>query len=254
MKITFLGTDTCIPSVGNDTASYLINDELLIDVGWNVTGNLRQIGVEVSSVRHLLFTHMHHDHMISFPSLIFHWTQLPPGRDVSPLTIYGPNETLERAFEGVLAFLQADRFWPNLKKPTLVPLKTQDEFETPTLRISCIPSDHAVPGRCYRIVDKRDGKVLCMSGDTAYGPTLAPFFKDCDLLIHEFSGGLSDVHGLPSKHSSAIDAATVAKEANAKKLAIVHGPLHVREKCLEAVAEIYSGECVRPEPCMSIEI
>jgi ribonuclease BN (tRNA processing enzyme) len=46
----------------------------------------------------------------------------------------------------------------------------------------------------------------------------------------------------------------VAKEANAKKLAIVHGPLHVREKCLEAVAEIYSGECVRPEPRMSIEI
>lgn len=254
MKITFLGTDTCIPSVGNDTASYLINDELIIDVGWNITGNLRQIGIEVSSIHHLLFTHMHHDHMISLPSLIFHWTQLPPGRDVSPLTIYGPNETLEESIDGALAFLQEKKFWPNLKKPGIVPLKPQDEFETDTLHITCIPSDHAVPGRCYRLVDKRDGKVLCMSGDTAYGPTLAPFFEDCDLLIHEFSGGLSNVQGLPSRHSSAIDAANVAKEARAKKLAIVHGPLHVREKCLEAVAQIYGGECIRPEPRMTIKL
>ena len=254
MKITFLGTDTCIPTAGNDTASYLINDELLIDVGWNVTGNLRDLGIDVTSVRHLLFTHMHHDHMISFPSLIFHWTQTPPGRDVSPLTIYGPNETLGTAFDGVLAFLQAERFWPNLKKPSLRPLAEQDTFETDTLRITCIPSDHAVPGRCYRLVDKRNGKVLCMSGDTAYGPTLSPFFKDCDLLIHEFSGGLGNVRGLPSKHSSAIDAATVAAEANAKQLAIVHGPLNAREKCLAAVAEIYHGKLVRPEPKMSIEL
>lgn len=253
MKITFLGTDTCIPSRGNDTASYLINDELLVDVGWNVTGNLRDVGIDVTAVRHLLFTHMHHDHMISFPSLIFHWTQTPPGRDVSPLTIYGPNEALETAFDGVLAFLQADRFWPNLKKPSLRPLAEQDTFETETLRVTCIPSDHAVPGRCYRMEDKRDGKILCMSGDTAYGPTLAPFFADCDLLIHEFSGGISDVRGLPSRHSSAIDAAIVARDANAKRLAIVHGPLHVREKCLAAVSEIYHGELVRPEPKMTFE-
>ncbi len=254
VKITFLGTDTCIPSKGNDTASYLINDELLVDVGWNVTGNLREVGTEVTSVHHLLFTHMHHDHMISFPSLIFHWTQIPPGRDVSALNIYGPDETLIDAYEGALAFLQARRFWPNLKEPKIFPLKAEDEFETDTLRITCMPSDHAVPGRCYRITDKRDGTVLGMSGDTCYGERLAPFFEGCDLLIHEFSGGLSNVRGLPTKHSSAIDAATVARDAGAKRLAIVHGPLAAREKCLEAVAEIYKGELVRPEPKMSIEI
>ena len=99
-----LSTDICIPGVGNDMASYLINDEFLVDVGWNITGNLREIGIEVASVRHLLFTHMHHDHIISLPSLIFHWTQLPPGHDVSPLTIYGPNETLEESIDGALAF------------------------------------------------------------------------------------------------------------------------------------------------------
>jgi ribonuclease BN (tRNA processing enzyme) len=59
---------------------------------------------------------------------------------------------------------------------------------------------------------------------------------------------------LPSKHSSATDAAQVAKEAGAKQLAIVHGPLSAREKCLAAVAEIYDGVLVKPEPKMSIEI
>ena len=89
--------------------------------------------------------------------------------------------------------------------------------------------------------EKATGKVLAMSGDTAYGPALAPFFAGCDLLIHEFSGGLTDMTGLPTKHSSALDAAKVARDAGAKRLAMVHGPLHLREECIAAAGEIYGG-------------
>lgn len=32
-ELLFLGTDACIPEPGNDTASYLIDDELLVDGG-----------------------------------------------------------------------------------------------------------------------------------------------------------------------------------------------------------------------------
>lgn len=50
MKLVFLGTSGCIPDIGDDTASMLIDDKYLVDVGWDVVRNLRNKGVDPISV------------------------------------------------------------------------------------------------------------------------------------------------------------------------------------------------------------
>ena len=68
MKITFLGVDGCIPAPGSDTASFLFERGLMIDVGWHATETLRRCGKTPADVRSVLFTHCHHDHLIHFLS------------------------------------------------------------------------------------------------------------------------------------------------------------------------------------------
>lgn len=59
--------------------------------------------------------------------------------------------------------------------------------------------------------------------DTAYKPDIAPLLKDVDLLYHEATFlDDDDLLASKTKHSTAIQAAEIAKAANAKKLLIGH--------------------------------
>lgn len=59
--------------------------------------------------------------------------------------------------------------------------------------------------------------------DTAYKPDIVPLLKDCDLLYHEATF-LEDKKHLTerTKHATAIEAARIAKMANAKQLILGH--------------------------------
>ena len=59
--------------------------------------------------------------------------------------------------------------------------------------------------------------------DTAYTETILPFIRECDLLYHEttFMKNMS-ASAMEKKHSTTIEAATLAKKANVKKLLIGH--------------------------------
>ena len=59
--------------------------------------------------------------------------------------------------------------------------------------------------------------------DTVYNPAIIPQLKDCTVLYHE-STFLEENRDLaePTKHSTAIQAATIAKEANVKTLVLGH--------------------------------
>jgi ribonuclease BN (tRNA processing enzyme) len=71
-RVTFLGATSAVPDAGCDTASFVINDRILVDTGWSVVGNLRNLGIDPNQIDTLIFTHMHHDHYLSLPSLLFY--------------------------------------------------------------------------------------------------------------------------------------------------------------------------------------
>lgn len=70
MKMMFLGTDACLSAAGNDASGILIDRKYLVDTGYYVVDRLLSSGTEPTSIKHLFFTHMHHDHYLGLPQFL----------------------------------------------------------------------------------------------------------------------------------------------------------------------------------------
>jgi ribonuclease Z len=69
----------------------------------------------------------------------------------------------------------------------------------------------------------RPGRKIGYSGDTRPSPKLARFFRACDLLIFDSTFRESDRDkALERKHSTSLEAAQLAKQAGARRLALTH--------------------------------
>ncbi len=224
MDVTFLSVGSWCPlSAEDDTVSLLIDRHILVDTGWMAVRNLLRAGVSVEAVDTLLFTHMHQDHYMALPSLLFY---LLNGRhDASGLTVYGP-DGVEDIVRQALTFAGKERHYQKELPPTVRRLAGGDGIDFPGVKVRCIPSHHAAPGLCYRFTDTGTGRSLAYSGDTEVFEALAPFASGCEALIHEFSWGARRNNDIPNtaRHSSAGEAARVAKDAGVRALYLVHGP------------------------------
>lgn len=70
---------------------------------------------------------------------------------------------------------------------------------------------------------RRPGRKVGYSGDTRPTAALARFFSGCDLLIFDSTFKDSDQEkAVERKHSTSVEAAAVARKANARKLALTH--------------------------------
>lgn len=75
-------------------ASLLINDDLLIDFGPDVTRSFNNLGLSMNSVKYCLVTHCHFDHF--YPGNIFNRRIGPRTTEINELTIYGPERMHDR--------------------------------------------------------------------------------------------------------------------------------------------------------------
>lgn len=246
--LDFLGTSSCRTDVGNDTASFVLNRTLMVDTGWCSVQNLRTAGIEPTEIPYLLLTHWHHDHYLSLPSMLFYHLCLKGSLD--HLTILGPAEDAMRVVSLALDFLQVARFYPEAGPPKVIPLTAGQTFETEAFSLATIAALHAVQALCYVYTDKESHVKVGFTGDTAYQPSLGPFFRGCDILLHESS--LGPVAADPAAnarylHSGALDAARVASEANVPHLVLLHGTTEKRQACIQAARTIFRGKVTWPD-------
>lgn len=246
IHLTILGTGACFPDCGDDTASYLIDRDIALDAGWRIPETLRRAGSKPTEIRHMLFTHMHHDHMMGFPALLFEFL-MQKGGDAASLQLYGP-EGVRRLLDDSERILQKEVFWPGKGTPGVRVLESGEEISIGAYRVAAIASRHAVPGLCYRFTHGQTGKSIGFTGDTEYFPELSSFFRGCDLIVHEFSFGAQKPPVNTPRHSDAGDAARVAQEAGAGALCLVHGPAEQKDACEKTVREIYQGPLIWPKP------
>jgi ribonuclease Z len=234
--LTFLGIASAVPEAGEDTASFLVNGELLFDCGWANVLQMRACKYDPLQVRTLFFTHCHHDHYLGLPALLFYRSMRSAP---APLTIIGPPDDLPIVVERSLSFLQAERFEVMQQELNLVPLEPGATWENERYQIQTVRALHPVTAVCGRLTDKQTGAVIAFTGDTSPNQALKTLAQGADLLIHEASispdGKLDDRWG----HSRSIDAAQTALEANAKSLRLVHASARHREASLQAAQAIF---------------
>lgn len=117
-----------------------------------------------------------------------------------------------------------------------------------------------VGGRTIRpsevVGQKRPGKKVGISGDTRPTKQLEEFFRDCDYVT--FDSTFSDSLGEKAKetgHSTAVEAAILAKNANVKNLVLTHFSARYRDESdlLEEAKKIH-GSVVAASDLLEIEI
>lgn len=213
MKIAVLGDSVCIPDPGHEPSSLLVNGKHLIDTGWCVALSMRQYGFDPTVLESILLTHCHQDHYIGLPQLLFFIGMKQSQR---PLTIAGPAEHLAHVLEAARDFLQIHRFPELAVNVKAVPLAPGDVLELSDVRVESLAARHvssknrAEPALAYRVTDKASGATFAYSGDTSYHPPLAEFARNVPLLIHD------------AAHTSAKDAADIARQAGAGRLLLIH--------------------------------
>ena len=255
-SLTFVGTASCTPRVGNETACFLLNGHVLVDTGWCAALSMLHCGHDATELDHVVLTHCHHDHYMGLASVFFYRRmqndRLPD--DAPELRVIGPAEDIERVVELARAYLQVDRFSGVQADPEVVGVTPGEGFEVGEFAVTTAPAQHQLQGMALRLRDTKTGAEIGLSGDTAYLPELPEFFVGVDVLVHEAAAGVNDPEiTAETGHSSARQAATIARDAGVGRMYLAHVRADLRTELLAAARDVFP-ETHWPEPGMTVVV
>ena len=259
MKLTLLGTGSPEANARRASSGYLVeigDDVILFDCGGGVVDRLLQSGRKPSDVTHLVFTHLHSDHMMDYAQLIHAaWDE-----GGALIKVFGPapiKTVHERLFgrEGALAFdliartelEQSKQVWVDrggsLPRPWPAPEITEiqagDTVDGEGWQIRSANAAHAQPLLdCFGFRLEAGGKVFVYSGDTAITPEIESLCADADLLLH-WCYRLDDEDLHPSLNATTPtpqQIAAMATRAGVKQLILTHFRTHMDALGRHAVA------------------
>ena len=224
----FLSVGSCLPdNADSDTASLLVEKKIVVDTGWFILRNLMRAGIQPEDVQALFFTHMHQDHYLGLPQLLFYL--MNAGKGFDGLKIYGP-EGVEDVVAQALTFGGYEKYYSHFPRPEVHVIQDDEVICVDGVEVRCIHSHHAIESRSYRFTDPATGGSFAYSGDTAPYDEFAEFARGCRVVIHEVSFGVRETPvNNPYCHSSCMDAARAAVAAGAKTLYMVHAREETRE-------------------------
>jgi ribonuclease Z len=259
LSVTFLGTAASIPTIDRNVAALAVQREgemFLFDCG---EGTQRQLvrSVGLADLDDVFITHFHADHWLGLPGLLKTFDLRDRER---PLTVHGPRglrelmATLRIVYGRVRYELRIVELNPGdvVERDGYRVAPFSVRHRTPAVGYALFEDQRpgefhperaaalgvaAGPdfGRLQRgeIVDgvtpdqvmgpPRPGRKLVLSGDTAPSPAVAVAAHEADVLVHEATFAQDEAErAAQTGHSTAAQAAEVARDAGVRLLALVH--------------------------------
>ena len=242
-QVVLLGTGT--PNADPDRAgpalAIMVNGQAyLVDCGPGVVRRAAaayRAGIDALAVQkltHVFITHLHSDHTLGYPDLIF--TPWVLEREV-PLEAYGPPGLAEMTEHILEAYEQDIRIRINGLEPANTTGYRVNVHEiTPGLIyrdqnvcVTAFPVRHGSWRYAYGFRFDTADRSIVVSGDTAPCASLIEQAKGCDVLVHEVysQGGFEDrtpkwkrYHA--SFHTSTVELAAIARQVRPKLLVLTH--------------------------------
>ncbi|OGO17060.1 MAG: hypothetical protein A2Z14_09135 [Chloroflexi bacterium RBG_16_48_8] len=246
--VVLLGTSNAIPDPAHEnTHLAVVTDErvILIDCVGSPNVRLLKAGISMKAITDLILTHFHPDHVSGVPLLLMNmWLE---GRE-DPLRIYGLHHCLER-IEDVMALYHWDK-WPGFFPVAFHRLPEREYIqvlETNEVRIYSSPVRHLIPTIGLRIENVHGSGIVAYSCDTEPCPSVVRLARKANVLIHEATG-------FGAGHSSASQAGSIASDARAKRLLLIHYP-NVDldpESLIEQARETFEDDVALAEDFMQI--
>ena len=252
MKLTVLGSGTCVPDGLRNSAGYFIETaeaRVMLDCGAGTLHALARYGVPWEQLTHLVVSHFHVDHIGELAALMFAFCHGMQTKRELPLKLIGPRG-LERVVAGLEAAFGKKLFQPAF--PVEIDLIEEDGRRAlgPETTLSVSKTPHNRESLALRI--DNGGRSVCYTGDTGYDGGLASFFARADILISECSYAERRPGVL---HLSIEDAGRMAAQAEVKQLVLTHfyfktGEVDVKEE----VRRHFQGEVVIASDGLSFEL
>ncbi len=248
MRLTVLGSGTCVPSARRGAPGYYLEAggmKVIVDCGSGTVRQLVRAGKDYRDIDAILLTHTHPDHVSDLTPLIHALVGTPGFERKRDLPVYGP-DGIEEYYDRCVASL--------LRKPRPFSVHVaalQGKFDLGRMDILVQRTVHSDDSVAYRF--EEDEKVLVITGDCDYDEGIVMLSQGADVLITDCS--YPDVLKT-SGHMTPQECGQVAKRAGVKKLVLSHiypSPFPEEERVKEAKAA-FDGEVVLAEDLMEFAI
>ncbi len=249
-KLTFLGSASALPDEQHENTHFVIQEgkrTILVDCAASAFVRISKAGISAMDIEDVILTHFHPDHVSGMPMLLMGmWLA---GRR-HKINLYGLAYTLERM--KTMWDLFDWRTWPGffdidyhvVAEEELAPVLSNDE-----VIIKASPVKHFIPTLGLRFDLPRSKKTIAYSCDTEPCPAVARLAQGAEWLIHEAAGEATG-------HSSAAQAAEMARQAGVRGLCLVHYAAEKPEflQSVEQARQIFAGEIQIAEDFSTLEV
>lgn len=201
---------------------------ILVDCGGDVVQRALASGIDPERIEGLIVTHEHPDHAGGFALFMERIWLLGRKR---PIPVLGIQAALDQARRVLTAFDTSGWDLPAIDWRVVEHRAGAAVLEDDHWRITAAPGVHPVPVIGIR-AEARGAGTVAYSCDTEPTPAITALSRDVDVLVHEATGGFQG-------HTSAEDAARVARDAGARRLLLVHLPPNVRDEDLAEARSIF---------------
>ena len=247
------GSRSPLPSPGRAETCILISageDLFVVDIGDGSNDNLRSWNINFRNIEAVLITHLHSDHIADLPGL--HQNAWVVGERSSKLKVFGP-EGIDQFTQGIEMAYAHDYVFRNEHHgnaiapleyagfdTNVIDLNNPVIFDNGELRITAFRVVHEPIEPALGFKFEYKGRSIVITGDTSYTQNVIDNSMNADVLFHEAQANhmlavmekslmsrgaqlLATVFDdITTYHTSLVEAAEIANEANVKKLFFYH--------------------------------
>lgn len=250
MRLTVLGSGSPEAYARRASSGYLIeigHDVILFDCGGGVVDNLIRSGRRPSDVTHLIFSHLHSDHMMDYARLVHAaWDEGgAPLRVWGPAPIaqitrgyFGPDGVLSHDLRARTELLPSQEVWKarggTLPRPWPAPVVTEVTpgfaLEGDGWRLTSCEVPHAQPElSCMGFRLDAGDRGFVYSGDAGLCPALEALAQGADTLLHwcyRMDGEAAHPMMMPLTPTPS-EIAAMATRAGVGRLLLTHFRMHM---------------------------
>ena len=228
-SLHLLGTGAALSEAHRTTTMLAVQNSkslFLIDCGGDIIQRVLASNLDLSLFSGILITHEHADHVSGFPLFmekIWLWGWH------APVPVYGPPSAISQAQRCFDTFdVSTWQNFPEIQWREGIGTIIDDD----SWKITTDWVDHSVPAVGARFECKETGTVIGFSGDTRPTDSVVKMAHKADILVHEATGS-------GPGHSTAEEAAEIAKRARANRLVLVHLPATLSDATLTDAQSIF---------------